>query len=189
MFGKTLPDVRLWGERVVIRPPKNSDYLDWMKLRSTSASFLQPWEPIWSQDALSRTAWRRFYDRVVEEWQNDQAYSFFICLRHNDQLIGGINLNRVQRGVAQRATLGYWIGVDYKRQGYMTEALRLAVQVGFGELHLQRLEAAFIPHNHASRALLKRLGFVEEGRLRRYLQINGEWHDHIMTSLILDDLV
>ncbi|MCX8502330.1 MAG: GNAT family protein [Alphaproteobacteria bacterium] len=189
MLGRSLPNIHLWGERVMIRPPRNSDYLEWMKLRSTSAEFLRPWEPVWPPDALSRAAWRRFYQRVVSEWHDDRAYSFFIFHRHRDMMIGGINLNRVERGVAQRATLGYWIGEPFKRQGYMTEALRLAVQLGFGELHLQRLQAAFVPNNQGSRALLRRLGFVEEGRLRNYLQINGEWQDHVMTSLILEDLI
>ena len=173
----------------MIRPYRHGDYLAWMKMRHESREFLQPWEPTWQKDALTRAAWRRMMTRITHEWREDYTYSFLIFLRDTDQLIGGINLNRVVRGVADRAQLGYWIGSAYARQGYMSEALRLAVQFGFGEQHLHRLEAAFIPRNLASRAVLRRLGFVEEGLVRSYLRINGTWEDHILSSLIIDDLV
>jgi ribosomal-protein-alanine N-acetyltransferase len=69
----------------------------------------------------------------------------------------------------------------------MYAALRAILPFVFHVLALHRLEAACIPENEASRALLRKVGFREEGRARRYLQINGEWRDHVLFALLEDD--
>ena len=52
---------------------------------------------------------------------------------------------------------------------------------------MHRLEAACIPDNVPSSCLLQKLGFGEEGLARGYLQIRGEWRDHILFALLKDD--
>jgi ribosomal-protein-alanine N-acetyltransferase len=69
----------------------------------------------------------------------------------------------------------------------MYAALRTMLPFVFELLGLHRLEAACIPENEASRNLLVKIGFREEGRARRYLQINGDWRDHILFALLEDD--
>ena len=69
----------------------------------------------------------------------------------------------------------------------MFAAIRAMLPFVFEVLGLHRLEAACIPENEPSRALLLKLGFREEGRARRYLQINGEWRDHILLALLEDE--
>ena len=66
----------------------------------------------------------------------------------------------------------------------MTEALRLGIRYMFDEMHLHRISANYMPHNTPSAAVLKRLGFTVEGYARDYLQIEGRWQDHILTSLL-----
>ena len=65
----------------------------------------------------------------------------------------------------------------------MTEGLKAATQYLFQELNFHRVMANYMPHNRRSCNVLKRLGFVIEGYARDYLLINGQWEDHIMTSL------
>ena len=69
----------------------------------------------------------------------------------------------------------------------MFKALRATLPFAFGPLALHRLEAACIPENEASRNLLRKLAFREEGRALRYLQINGEWRDHVLFGLLQDE--
>ena len=89
---------------------------------------------------------------------------------------------------AKRAKgLGYWMGEPHTRQGYAFEAVSLIVPFVFKTLGLHRLEAACIPDNKASCGLLHKLGFYEEGCARGYLQIDGEWRDHILFALLKDD--
>src|SRR3546814_6515314 len=85
-----------------------------------------------------------------------------------------ITLANLRRGVAQSGSLGYWMGKPYAGRGYMSEAVQLVLQFAFDSLGLNRVEAACLPHNAASRTLLVRGGFTEEGLARQYLCINGD---------------
>jgi ribosomal-protein-alanine N-acetyltransferase len=177
----------LHGDGVFLRYPEMSDYPHWAKLRQESRLFLSPWEPVWAPDELTRAAFRRRLRRYRREIRNDLAYPFFVFRKQDDALMGGCTLTNVRRGVTQSAAIGYWIGERYARHGYMYAALRASLPFVFGILGLHRLEAACIPENEASRRLLLKAGFREEGRARRYLQINGEWRDHILFALLEDD--
>ena len=101
--------------------------------------------------------------------------------------MGGINITNVRRGIALQGTLGYWIGAAFARQGYMTEAMRAMLAFAFTDLKLHRVEAACLPDNAASWALLLKCGFTEEGRARQYLRINGRWQDHLTFAILRED--
>ena len=102
-------------------------------------------------------------------------------------MIGGLNLSNVRRGVAQTASLGYWIGAPLRGSGLMTDAVRATLRFAFGVLRLNRLEAACLPSNAASQRVLEKVGFTREGRARRYLKINDQWQDHDLFALLQDD--
>jgi [ribosomal protein S5]-alanine N-acetyltransferase len=190
MRGMIFPGGRdpvLQGDGVYLRYPQMSDYRVWSDLRSESREFLAPWEPTWPEDELSRAAFRRRLKRYEREIRGDTGYPFFL-FRHSDQvLVGGITLSHVRRGVTQSGSVGYWIGERHARRGYMHAGLNALFPFVFRVLGLHRLEAACIPENQASRALLLRSGFREEGRARSYLQINGEWRDHVLFALLDED--
>src|SRR3546814_1979218 len=76
--------------------------------------------------------------------------------------MGGVTISNVRRGVAQAASIGYWIGERYARQGLMSEAVSAVVEFAFEELALHRVEAACLPTNDASRRLLLEVGFRSE---------------------------
>lgn len=179
---------RLQGVRTYLRPPRARDWSAWSGLREQSRDFLSPWEPIWSGDALSRAAFRRRLRLTATEWNEDSGYGFIVFRNSDDALMGGVNLSNVRRGVAQTVNLGYWIGEPYARQGYMTEALQALFPFVFERLNLHRIEAACLPHNAASRSLLCKVGFREEGHARQYLRINGDWQDHVLYALLRGDL-
>src|SRR6266566_1180875 len=80
-----------------------------------------------------------------------------------------------------------WIGVRHARQGYMTEALPLALRHAFRTLRLHRVEANILPVNRASLALVRRAGFRREGYSPRYLEIAGRWADHERWALLAED--
>jgi ribosomal-protein-alanine N-acetyltransferase len=122
------------------------------------------------------------------EWRDDAGYSFLIFRRTDDVLIGGVTLSHLRRGVAQTASLGYWVGAAFARQGHMSEALGQLLPFAFDRLGLHRVEAACLPHNVASRGLLMKLGFREEGYAREYLKIDGVWQDHVLYGLLRADL-
>lgn len=178
----------LRGPGVRLRPPRITDHPAWAELRQASKPFLQPWEPVWPADDLTRPAFRRRLSAYARDMDADAAYPFFVFDGESDGLVGGVTLSNVRRGVAQAATVGYWVGAAHARHGYTLAAVRAVADYGFGRLGLHRLEAACIPENLASRGLLLRAGFQEEGLARAYLKINGAWRDHLLFGMLAEDL-
>jgi ribosomal-protein-alanine N-acetyltransferase len=174
------------GQRVRLRTPRMGDYVAWSGLRAHSQGFLQPWEPTWPQDDLTRAAFRRRIAAYTRDIETGQGYPFFV-FREDDVLVGGITLSNVRRGVAQAATLGYWVGQPYARAGFTLSAVRAVTRFAFAKLELHRVEAACLPSNEPSRNLLLKAGFSLEGHARAYLKINGVWRDHLLFGLIRED--
>lgn len=181
------PPPAIVGPGVLLRAPQAADYSEWAALRQESRDFLTPWEPIWPDDDLTRAAFRRRLRRYAEDQRYDQAYPLFLFRSSDGALLGGLTIANVRRGVAQAGSLGYWIGVRFARQGYMTAGVRTVIPFAFRTLNLHRLEAACIPSNTASTRLLEKTGFVREGYARAYLCINGAWQDHLLYARLSDD--
>ena len=134
---------------------------------ASGESFLRPWEPTWSQDHLTRRAFR---NRVYWAWRardEGRALPLFLIRREDRRLMGAITLDNIRRGPAQTAQVGYWIGPDFARQGLMTRGAGGGRPSCLRQLDLSRIEAACLPENAASRALLDRTGFRHEGVARK----------------------
>ncbi|MEO1227043.1 MAG: GNAT family protein [Pseudomonadota bacterium] len=179
----TFPAVRLETNRLYIRHARPKDWKAWAALRRANREFLTPWEPTWPADAFSRRTFVRRLRRQLADWKADRGYSLLVFSRADDQLVGGVTLSAVRRGVAQMASMGYWVGEAFTRRGYMSEAAKSVLGFGFRQLGLHRIEAACLPNNEASRRLLLRVGFTEEGFAKAYLRINGSWRDHILFGM------
>ncbi|MGA2045488.1 MAG: GNAT family protein [Roseiarcus sp.] len=178
------PAPLLRGAGLYLRPAQGGDYAAWSTLREASREFLTPWEPTWPADDLTRGAFRRRLRRQTEEIARDEAFAFLIFAEGSDILLGGITIGGIRRGVAQAASLGYWMGAPHAGRGHMTRAVAVAAAFAFSTLRLHRLEAACIPGNVASATLLERNGFQREGFARGYLCINGAWRDHYLFGLL-----
>jgi ribosomal-protein-alanine N-acetyltransferase len=181
------PELAVKGREVLLRPPQMSDHDEWAALREESRDFLTPWEPVWPADDLTRAAFRRRLRRYAEDQRTDQAYAFLIFRNDGNTLLGGVTLANLRRGVAQAGSIGYWVGARFARQGIMSAAMRALVPFAFDSLRLHRLEAACIPTNAASVALLEKTGFTREGYARDSLCINGLWADHLLYARLRGD--
>jgi len=179
--------VRIETERLTLRLPEHGDFRPWAELRDKSRDFLVPWEPTWAADHLSRRAFtNRVYWSVRAEGAGT-ALPLFLIRRADAALIGGITLDNIRRGPAQAGTLGYWVGADHARKGYMREAIDALVHYGFTALDLSRVEAACLPENAASRGVLEACGFKYEGVAQSYLQIAGRWRNHVLYANLRPD--
>jgi len=69
-----------------------------------------------------------------------------------------------------------------------TAAVALVVDHCFGPVGLHRLEATVRPENVASRRVLAKLGFREEGLFERYLDVDGAWRDHLVYALTIEEV-
>jgi len=175
----------LMGRRVTLRAPRVADYTAWRALRRESRDFLRPFEPRWTEADLSQRVYAERLRRGREEARAGTDYAFLIFLRADgtEQLVGGLTLSNVRRRAAQYVTLGYWMGRDFAGRGLMTEAVGTVIPFAFDTLGLHRIHAAFLPANTASRRVLEKNGFREEGYAENYLQIDGKWCDHVLFGL------
>ncbi len=178
------PRLRLETERLTLRPPEAADHVPWAMLRRDGEGFLRDWEPSWSADHLTRHAFRNRVAWSRRAIDTGRGLPLFLIRRADTRLIGAITVDNIRRGPSQSATVGYWVGEAFARQGFMTEALEAVVHHAFTVLDLGRIEAACLPENRASRALLERAGFKYEGVAQAYLQINGRWRTHVLYAAL-----
>jgi ribosomal-protein-alanine N-acetyltransferase len=180
--------LRLAGEGVRLRPPRWADFAEWAELRGASRAFLQPWEPTWAEDDLTRAAFRRRLATYQRDVDAGIAYPFFVFRDEDGKLVGAITVSNVRRGVAQMCSIGYWVGQPYTRRGHTLAAVKTVCRFAFEQLGLHRVEAACIPTNTASAGVLLKAGFEEEGYAKAYLKIDGDWRDHRLFGLLSPEL-
>lgn len=180
---------RIFSDRLVLRAPVEADVNAIRRLHLDNAEHLRPWSPAAEPgaDPFSPPALARLVVAQRKSWLEDRAYTLLIEEREAPgQLAGRIALTEVVRGVFQSAVLGYWVDRRRQGQGLMTEAVAAVVRFAFDDLRLHRVQAAVVPHNLASRRVLTKTGFREEGVALRYLKIAGRWQDHVIHA-ITDD--
>ena len=179
----------LFGRRLLLRPLVASDFPAWREVRRRNVDWLTKWEAqrIHGQPDVveDRDAFAVRCSARQRERQLGTGYGFGIFI--NGDFAGEINLNGVQRGPFQSAYVGYWIDEKHAGNGYMPEALVVLAQYAFDDLHLHRIQISIIPRNAASRRVVEKLGVREEGIAVRYLEINGEWEDHVRYGLTAEE--
>ncbi|WP_152991443.1 GNAT family N-acetyltransferase [Frankia sp. R43] len=118
---------------------------------------------------------------IVERAHREPRTEFYLAVDHGGALVGFVRLGLA--GV-HAAKLGYAIRADRWGRGHATDAVRTVLGLGFGVLNLRRISAAIGPDNLASVAVVERLGFTREGRIRDHVFTNGAWRDSILYSLL-----
>lgn len=129
---------------------------------------------------------RAFIERQWGRQTSGRGLSLAVTEAETDEARGLVflGLGRI-RGHCE---LGYWLVPAARGRGLGTDAVRLASRWVLTETDVHRLVARVVPDNRASAALLRRLGFSEEGLLRSWLWIEGEAVDVIQFSLLTSDL-
>jgi len=182
-------NLRLYGRRIVLRPLVGPDFAQYQEVRSRNEDWLRPWEPSRfpgaadpSRDPHAFTARCALRDK---ERQAGTAYGLGLFV--DEAFAGEVNLNSVQRGALQSATVGYWVDRDRAGNAYVAEGVVVVSRFAFEELNLHRVEICIIPRNHNSRRVMEKLEIREEGLARRYLEIAGVWEDHIRYAMTLEE--
>ena len=149
---------------------------------------IAPWEPLRDSSYYKLPYWLAETEKAHTAYSNGTGYYFVIFDHQRTHIIGVCNFTGVSRGAFQACFLGYSIAKRYEGLGLMTEALTAAIQYIFNNVGLNRIMANYQPNNTKSAALLLRLGFEREGYARRYLNIAGQWRDHVLTAKLNDNV-
>lgn len=176
---------RLEGAGLRLRLPRRNDFTDFQTLRADSYSFLKPFVPKWTEVEIRRAAYEKKVQMCAKAAQKRNEFSFFLFRveQEKETLLGCVTLSKVSFGAAYHANLGYWIGEKFARNGYMSNGVSLVLPFAFSVLNLKRVHAVCLPNNVPSKKILLKNRFVEEGFAEQYLQIDGEWRDHILFGL------
>ncbi|ABD13386.1 alanine acetyltransferase [Frankia sp. CcI156] len=181
--------------RVQVRPLRLRDASTWVEVRLRNADWLAPWEATPPGVMMVRETWaqrqtlsiyRQMWHRLRQQARLGATLPFAITFE--GRLVGQVTVSTIVRGAFNSAQVGYWIDSEYAGRGITPTALALVVDHCFGPVGLHRVEANVRPENAASRRVLAKLGFREEGLHRHFLAIDGRYHDHIGFALTTEDV-
>jgi [ribosomal protein S5]-alanine N-acetyltransferase len=184
-----LGPMRVAAGQISLRPVRLRDGSAWSRLRLRDEDYLRIWEPdaegSWAERSTTM-AWPVMCSGLRATARRGQALPFSITL--DGQFVGQLTLGNVVRGSLRSAWVGYWVESRAAGGGIGTGAVAMAVDHAFGPVGLHRVEATVRPENAASLRLLAKLGFRDEGLLRRYLEVDGQWRDHRLLALTADEV-
>lgn len=177
-----------WGP-VELHPLRRRDAAEWSRLRMANEDWLRPWEPsstIPWRLRHSPAAYRTMRRAVARRARLGTTVPF--AVRVEGRLAGQVTVDNIVRGALRSGYLGYWIDRSVAGRGLASLAVALVCDHAFGSVGLHRVQADIRPENGPSQRLVERLAFQREGLLRRYLDIDGAWRDHIAYGLLVEDV-
>jgi len=180
---------RLTTPRLILRPLTLKDAPLLLDFDLRNRAFLAPWEPRREELYFTLARAEATVRADARTARRDTGYRWHLFLQSEPgRIIGSVGLSNVVHGVFLSTHLGYRLDGEMQGQGFMTEAVGTVIHQAFTTLGLHRIEANVMSRNAASRRVLARLGFVEEGLSRRYLKIAGVWEDHLRHVLLNEGL-
>ncbi|MFT3659880.1 MAG: GNAT family protein [Gordonia sp. (in: high G+C Gram-positive bacteria)] len=186
----TLGPLRVDAGVVTVRPIRSRDARAWSRLRIENQNELVPWEPTgtgaWSR-RHAPSSWAPLHSLLRAEARRGNVLPFVIEV--DGEYAGQLTVGNIQRGAVRSAWIGYWVDSGVTGRGVATAAVALGVDHCFGPVGLHRIDATVQPGNGGSRAVLRKVGFREEGLLERYMDVNGRWRDHLLVALTVEEVV
>ena len=183
MLAKTY---KIETDRLIIRCYKPGDALLLKASIDESLKHLRPWMPWANNEPESVQAKLERIRKYRGQFDLGLDYTFGIFSKDGKTLIGSTGLhNRIGDDARE---IGYWLNVNYLKQGYATETVKALIKVGFEVEHLERIEIRCSPNNIRSQQVPKKLGFLLEATLKkRTTDSNGNLRDVMIWSLFKDD--
>ena len=176
----------LTHDPVVLRPLEASDAGAWRDVRSRNGDWLKPWEatlpPGDHQPAGNYVQVVRRLRRLARQ---GQAFPFAIEV--GGRFTGQVTVNNIVRGSAQFASIGYWLDHAVAGRGVMPTAVAMVIDHCFSTAGLHRIEISIRPENSNSLRVVEKLGLHEVGFAPRFLHIDGEWRDHRIFAVTVED--
>jgi [ribosomal protein S5]-alanine N-acetyltransferase len=174
---------------VRLRAVRMRDGAQWSRIRLADRAHLEPWEPSADGDWAMRhtvSAWPALFSGLRAEARRGRMLPYVIEL--DGRFCGQLTIGNVTHGALRSAWIGYWVPRSATGGGVATAALALGLDHCFGPVMLHRVEATVRPENAASRAVLTKVGFREEGLLRRYLEVDRAWRDHLLMAITVEEV-
>ncbi|MBP6609319.1 MAG: GNAT family N-acetyltransferase [Deltaproteobacteria bacterium] len=134
-------------------------------------------------DDRSEAAIRQLFDVRLPRWEVGSPHwlCWVIRERSTGERVGVTGLIDRGEGVAE---VGFLLASAFHGKGYGIESLRLLCRFAFAEAGFRKLSATVTAGNAASKAVLQKAGFVQEGTLRESYLLAGRWQDDWLFGLL-----
>ncbi len=119
---------------------------------------------------------------LLNKW-NEGPYSFSIISRQENAFMGHISLFNFDSH-EQYATMGIYLGKEYRHQGYGKEAMELLIEYAFSVLRLNAIHLEVFSYNTHAIEVYQKMGFVECGRWHQARYHLGKSHDIVLMELL-----
>jgi [ribosomal protein S5]-alanine N-acetyltransferase len=178
----------LTTQNLILSLPCQDDLSAIKDFEDRNLNHLRKWESTNSKnDQPVQEEIQKRLENWIKECEEGKSVRFFIRPKDDSsKIIGFCNFTQIFHGAFKACYLGYKIDYKYEGKRLMFEALEASITHVFEELGLNRIMANYMPINTRSAKLLHRLGFIIEGYAKHYLLINGQWEDHILTALSVE---
>jgi len=126
---------------------------------------------------------RRLIKNYIKSWDKYLQFNYVIELRDDKNIsrIGSASLWNIS-WIHSRSGVGIWILPEYWEKGLGKRVIQLVKSIAFNHLNINRIEAHIAVNNERSIKMFKNSNFEEEGILRKYLNIDGKFHDALIFS-------
>lgn len=174
------PFPKLQSDTLFLRQLRESDVQEVFELKSDAEAMKHDPRPL----ATTRQYAMDHIHKVNKGIKNNKSISWAVTLKGEDKLIGLIGYVRIQPQNF-RAEIGYVLHPDFRRKGFMTEALKLVLDYGFNVLKLNSVIAVIDASNNPSEQLLIKHQFVKEAHLKENIFFGGQFLDTVIYSLLV----
>ncbi|MEK3886255.1 GNAT family N-acetyltransferase [Bacillus sp. FSL K6-3431] len=127
---------------------------------------------------------RDFIERSLNRLASNNGY--WAGIWHKEKIAGSIGYLYID-WKTKKTEIGYWLGRNFEGNGLATKACEILIQHAFSDLQLNKVEINVATNNIKSKAIPERLGFTNEGIIRNYEMINGEYLNRIVFGLLKDE--
>lgn len=173
----------LRGERIVLRPLKDSDFNFFFKWHSDpEIRFLTTMHPFPVTEKMERD----WFDNAVKDYSNKRVI-FVIEENDSSQPIGYFQFTEINY-INRNAMLGIVIGEKaYQGKGLGKEIMELGINYGFMNLNLKKINLLVLEINANALKLYTKLGFNTEGRLLQNFFFSNEYYNVLSLGLIRNE--
>ena len=174
-----LPE-RLETERLVLRVRTVADVVDIFDYASRpEVSYPAGFPPVKS---LENEIY--YLEHILPERNKKENLpaGYGIVVKGKDTIIGSVDFNHLHEDDVLE--IGYTLHPDYWGRGYVPEAARALIDLGFKELNLHKIELSCFDHNPQSQRVAEKLGFTLEARIRDRKDVQGNRCDSLIYGLL-----
>ncbi|MGW5673915.1 GNAT family N-acetyltransferase [Streptomyces sp. NPDC003860] len=172
------------GERVRLRGIEPDDWTAFMRFAVDEEGLGDLIQP--PRSAEEHRNWTR--ERAVAGAGDGDRFQLAVETVDGGEIVGAVGSHHADAR-AGWFEYGVTIGAAHRHRGYASEAVALLLRYMFNERRFHKCQARILAHNEPSLALHRRLGFVEEGRLRDHVFSAGRHHDLVLMGVLADEFV